>query len=49
MSSEFPSLKAKRLMAVLQRQPLGYVVRRQRGSHRVHWKRNPWGHGQEES
>lgn len=32
--SEFPSMKAKRLLAVLERQPLGYRVVRQAGSHR---------------
>lgn len=31
---DFPSLKAKRLLAVLRREPLRYVVARQRGSHR---------------
>jgi predicted RNA binding protein YcfA (HicA-like mRNA interferase family) len=30
----FPSMKAKRLLAVLERQPLGYEVVRQSGSHR---------------
>jgi len=30
----FPSIKAKRLLAVLERQPLGYRVVRQSGSHR---------------
>jgi predicted RNA binding protein YcfA (HicA-like mRNA interferase family) len=30
----FPSLKAKRLLAVLQRKPLNYKVARQKGSHR---------------
>ena len=30
----FPSVKAKRLLAVLERQPLGYQVVRQSGSHR---------------
>jgi predicted RNA binding protein YcfA (HicA-like mRNA interferase family) len=29
-----PSMKAKRLLAVLERQPLGYEVIRQSGSHR---------------
>jgi len=34
--SDFPSMKARRLLAVLQRDPLGYVVaRRTAGSHRV--------------
>jgi len=31
---QFPSLKAKRLLATLQRQPLNYKVARQKGSHR---------------
>jgi len=30
----FPSLKASRLLSVLRRDPLGYRVVRQRGSHR---------------
>lgn len=30
----FPSVKARRLLAVLERQPLGYEVVRQSGSHR---------------
>jgi predicted RNA binding protein YcfA (HicA-like mRNA interferase family) len=30
----FPSMKAKRLLAVLEREPLGYEVARQSGSHR---------------
>jgi predicted RNA binding protein YcfA (HicA-like mRNA interferase family) len=30
----FPSMKARRLLAVLERQPLGYRVVRQAGSHR---------------
>jgi predicted RNA binding protein YcfA (HicA-like mRNA interferase family) len=30
----FPSMKARRLLAVLERQPLGYEVVRQSGSHR---------------
>jgi predicted RNA binding protein YcfA (HicA-like mRNA interferase family) len=30
----FPSIKAKRLLALLERQPLGYEVARQSGSHR---------------
>jgi predicted RNA binding protein YcfA (HicA-like mRNA interferase family) len=32
--SQFPSMKAKRLLAVLERKPLGYRVLRQSGSHR---------------
>lgn len=32
---EFPSMKAKALLAVLMREPLGYRVIRQRGSHRT--------------
>lgn len=31
---KFPSLKAKQLLAVLERAPLNYVVVAQRGSHR---------------
>jgi predicted RNA binding protein YcfA (HicA-like mRNA interferase family) len=31
---QFPSLKAKDVLALLRRSPLGYVVVRQRGSHR---------------
>ena len=31
---QFPSLKAKQLLAVLQREPLSYKVARQSGSHR---------------
>jgi predicted RNA binding protein YcfA (HicA-like mRNA interferase family) len=30
----FPSMKAKRLLAILMREPLNYRVARQRGSHR---------------
>jgi predicted RNA binding protein YcfA (HicA-like mRNA interferase family) len=30
----FPSIKAKRLLAILERKPLGYRVVRQSGSHR---------------
>lgn len=33
--SAFPSLKARALLRVLQAEPLGYRVVRQRGSHRV--------------
>lgn len=32
--AQFPSMKAKRLLAVLERKPLGYRVTRQSGSHR---------------
>jgi predicted RNA binding protein YcfA (HicA-like mRNA interferase family) len=32
--SQFPSMKARRLLALLQREPLGYRVVRQSGSHR---------------
>ncbi len=32
--SQFPSMKAKRLLAVLERRPLDYRVARQAGSHR---------------
>jgi len=31
---QFPSMKAKRLLAILEREPLGYRVARQSGSHR---------------
>lgn len=31
---QFPSMKAKRLLAVLERKPLDYRVARQAGSHR---------------
>jgi predicted RNA binding protein YcfA (HicA-like mRNA interferase family) len=31
---QFPSMKAKRLLATLERRPLGYRVARQTGSHR---------------
>jgi predicted RNA binding protein YcfA (HicA-like mRNA interferase family) len=34
MGSRFPSLKAKRLLAILEREPLNYRVARQSGSHR---------------
>lgn len=33
--NRFPSMKAKRLLAALMREPLGYRVVRQRGSHRI--------------
>ena len=33
--SEFPSMKARAFLAVLLREPLGYVIVRQKGSHRV--------------
>jgi predicted RNA binding protein YcfA (HicA-like mRNA interferase family) len=33
--SPFPSMKAKRLLAILMREPLNYRVARQRGSHRT--------------
>jgi Predicted periplasmic or secreted lipoprotein len=32
--SQYPSMKAKRLLAILERKPLGYRVMRQTGSHR---------------
>ncbi|HEY7951219.1 MAG TPA: type II toxin-antitoxin system HicA family toxin [Solirubrobacterales bacterium] len=32
--SQFPSIKAKRLLAILEREPLNYRVSRQSGSHR---------------
>jgi predicted RNA binding protein YcfA (HicA-like mRNA interferase family) len=31
---DFPSMKARRLLAILMREPLNYRVVRQRGSHR---------------
>lgn len=34
MPERFPSMKARALFAVLRREPLGYVVVRQEGSHR---------------
>lgn len=36
----FPALKAQQLMAILQREPLGYEIVRQRGSHRRLRSRN---------
>jgi predicted RNA binding protein YcfA (HicA-like mRNA interferase family) len=33
--ASFPSLKAKRLLKVLEAEPLGYRIVRQTGSHRV--------------
>ena len=32
--SQFPTMKAKRLLAILEREPLNYHVSRQSGSHR---------------
>jgi predicted RNA binding protein YcfA (HicA-like mRNA interferase family) len=32
--SDFPSMKARELLAVLMREPLNYEIVRQRGSHR---------------
>jgi predicted RNA binding protein YcfA (HicA-like mRNA interferase family) len=32
--TDFPSMKARELLAVLTRPPLGYEIARQRGSHR---------------
>lgn len=32
--ADFPSMKARDLLAVLMREPLGYKIVRQRGSHR---------------
>lgn len=37
---QFPALKAQRLLAVLLREPLGYEILRQRGSHRRLRSRN---------
>lgn len=34
-AKNFPSLKGSQLLAILQREPLGYVVDKQRGSHRL--------------
>jgi predicted RNA binding protein YcfA (HicA-like mRNA interferase family) len=34
VTDSYPSLKARKLMAILTAQPLGYVVVRQNGSHR---------------
>lgn len=34
VAQPFPSLKARRLLAILRAKPLGYVVVRQSGSHR---------------
>ena len=34
MTDSFPSLKARKLLAILAAQPLGYAVVRQAGSHR---------------
>lgn len=39
MSHRFPSVKAKRLLAILERKPLNYRVQRQAGSHR--WLLSP--------
>lgn len=33
--ARFPSMKARRLLAILQRPPLGYSIVRQKGSHRT--------------
>jgi predicted RNA binding protein YcfA (HicA-like mRNA interferase family) len=35
VASGFPSIKARRLLAVLMREPLSYEIVRQRGSHRL--------------
>jgi predicted RNA binding protein YcfA (HicA-like mRNA interferase family) len=32
---DFPSMKARRLLAILMREPLNYRIVRQRGSHRT--------------
>jgi predicted RNA binding protein YcfA (HicA-like mRNA interferase family) len=37
---QFPALKPQQLLAVLRREPLGYVIVRQRGSHRRLSSRN---------
>lgn len=39
VGNRFPSIKAKKLLAVLERRPLNYQVVRQTGSHR--WLRSP--------
>jgi predicted RNA binding protein YcfA (HicA-like mRNA interferase family) len=41
--NEFPSLKAKKLLAILKREPLGYEIVRQSGSHRKMKSRNGYG------
>jgi predicted RNA binding protein YcfA (HicA-like mRNA interferase family) len=33
--SDFPTMKARRLLAILMREPLNYRIVRQRGSHRI--------------
>lgn len=33
--SEFPSMKGRRLLAVLMREPLGYRIAHQTGSHKI--------------
>lgn len=33
--AKFPSMKAGKFLAVLMREPLGYEIDRQRGSHRI--------------
>lgn len=40
---EFPSLKARKLLALLKRKPLEYAVTRQKGSHRK--MESPHGYG----
>lgn len=39
-ATQFPALKSQQLLAVLQREPLGYEIVRQRGSHRRLRSRN---------
>jgi predicted RNA binding protein YcfA (HicA-like mRNA interferase family) len=45
---KFPSMKARKLLAVLMREPLGYAVIRQEGSHKIlvaeGFPRLVWGH-----
>jgi predicted RNA binding protein YcfA (HicA-like mRNA interferase family) len=40
---EFPSVKARKLLAVLQREPLAFEIVRQKGSHRRMKSRNGYG------
>lgn len=40
MATKFPALKPAQLLALLQREPLGYEIVRQRGSHRKLRSRN---------
>lgn len=40
MSSQFPAIKATKLIALLRREPLAYEIVRQKGSHRKLRSRN---------